>query len=67
MFRGINVTKNSNLEINAWLYKNKTEILAEIPLDFVKEVIYEFGKPTKMSLEIPKFIMKKEKKIRFFH
>lgn len=63
MFRGININKNNNLEINAWLYKNKDEILAEIPLDFIKEVVYEFGKPTKMSLEIPKFIMKKEKKI----
>ena len=63
MFRGININKNNNLEINAWLYKNKDEILGEIPLDFIKEVVYEFGKPTKMSLEIPKFIMKKEKKI----
>ena len=63
MFRGININKNNNLEINAWLYKNKDEILAEIPLDFIKEVVYEFGKPTKMSVEIPKFIMKKEKKI----
>lgn len=63
MFRGINITKNNNLEINALLYKNKDEILAEIPLEFIKEVVYEFGKPTKMSLEIPKFIMKKEKKI----
>lgn len=63
MFRGINIDKNNNLEINAWLYKNKDEILAEVPLDFIKEVVYEFGKPTKMSLEIPKFIMKKEKKV----
>lgn len=63
MFRGINITKNNNLEINALLYKNKDEILAEIPLEFIKEVVYEFGKPTKMSLEIPKFIMRKEKKI----
>lgn len=63
MFRGINVNKNNNLEITAWLYKNKDEILAEIPLDFIKEVVYEFGKPTKMNLEIPKLIMKKEKKI----
>lgn len=63
MFRGVNITKNNNLEINALLYKNKDEILAEIPLEFIKEVVYEFGKPTKMSLEIPKFIMRKEKKI----
>lgn len=63
MFRGIDINKNNNLEITAWLYKNKDEILAEIPLDFIKEVVYEFGKPTKMSLEVPKFIMKKEKKI----
>lgn len=62
MFRGIDTNKN-NLDIKIELWKNKNEILAEIPLEWCKEISYTFGEPTQLSLEIPKFTMNGSNKV----
>lgn len=62
MFRGIN-TNNNNLDIKIELWKNKNEILAEIPLEWCTEISYNFGEPTQLNLEIPKFIMRNNEKV----
>lgn len=62
MFRGINRNGN-DLNIRIELWKNKNEILAEIPLEWCKEILYTFGEPTQLNLEIPKFIMRNNEKV----
>lgn len=62
MFRGINVD-NKSLDITIELWKNKNEILGIIDNSFCKEIIYTFGEPTQLELEIPKFIMKNNEKV----
>ena len=61
MFRQLN--NYSNLDVKLELWKTKGNPIANIPIDWCKNVDYTFGEPTQMNLEIPKYIMRDGKKV----
>ena len=61
MFRQLN--NYNNLDVKLELWKTKGNPIANIPIDWCKNVDYTFGEPTQMNLEIPKYIMRAGEKV----
>lgn len=60
MFRPINLKDKLDISIN--LYKNKDEVIANIPLEIVNSISYKLGEPSVMTIDVPKYIMKNSEK-----
>ena len=62
MFRQLTLN-NSREIVRVYLYKNRREILAEIPLSCVKKITRNLEEIDTMDIEIPKYIMREENKV----
>ena len=61
MFRQLAI--NSEEIVKVYLYKNRREILAEIPLSCVKKITRNLEEIDTMDIEIPKYIMREENRV----
>ena len=62
MFRQLKLNNNKE-EFKVYLYKNRREILAEIPLSCIKKINRNLEEIDTMEIEIPKYIQRGEEKV----
>ena len=62
MFRKININ-NNNEDIRVFLYKNRRELLAEIPKNYITKITRTLGDINTVEMSIPKYKLIKGKKI----
>lgn len=61
MFRQINI-KNNDEQVRFYLYKNRREILAEIPSEYIKNIARNLEEIDSIEIAIPKYTMKNGEK-----